>query len=91
MSEDYTFLRNDQLKNMQDELESARAHIAILQDTINTLDYQLEVYKLAYTKYIASKLRWSSKWMRDIVGGHWLCIANKELQKVREQNDDKMD
>lgn len=87
MSEDYTFLRNDQLKIMQDTLEKQKAHIDSLQDTIDTLEYQLEVYKLAYAKYIDHKLRKPSKWMRDIIGGSWLRMAKRELQKAREGNE----
>lgn len=47
MSEDYTFLSNEQIKLMEDTLSSCRAYKAFLQCQIDTLEYELSVHKKA--------------------------------------------
>lgn len=100
MSEDYTFLRNDQLKIMQDELEKQKAYIDFLQDTINTLDYQLAKYKLAFQMFTYFKCKRACKsycadgytskgWYMTHLRRWWIKKAERRLeekmQKAREE------
>lgn len=95
MSEDYTFLRNDQLKIMEDELESGRAYIKFLQDTVDTLDYELSVYKNALdilsirtnvidrtNGHVWGDVVWSSKHWKE-----WAIKSAKESMEVKASEE----
>ena len=84
MSEDYTFLRNDQLKIMEDTLKSYKTHIDFLQDTIATLDYKLDKAE----KEIQTHKRAFSHYLNEngvISTPKRVRIIEKYLQKAREE------
>lgn len=84
----------EMILNVKDELVKQKAHIDFLQDTIATLDYKLEVYKIALDKLslrtsvldrtASESCVWSSKQWKE-----WVIESAKEsmeeLQKVREE------